>query len=77
MYNNKKLPMRILLSAAISAATLGMTAHADQYSDAADQWLTKEFGTSTLTKAQQEKEMAWFTETATRSGGGATCFCAL
>jgi len=64
MYNNKKLPMRILLSAALSAATLGMTAHADQYSDAADQWLTKEFGTSTLTKAQQEKEMAWFTETA-------------
>ena len=62
MENNKKMPKMLLLSAAISMATMSMTVSADQYSDAAGKWLNNEFGTSTLSQAEQQKEMAWFTE---------------
>ena len=64
MENNKKLPKMLLLSAAISMATMSMTVSADQYSDAAGKWLNKEFTASTLNQTEQQKEMAWFTEAA-------------
>ncbi|OMH34047.1 ABC transporter substrate-binding protein [Motiliproteus sp. MSK22-1] len=41
-----------------------MMTNADQYSDAAENWLSKEFTDSTLKSAEQRKEMAWFTEAA-------------
>lgn len=37
---------------------------ADQYSDAAEKWLTSEFTVSTLSKEEQLAEMAWFTKAA-------------
>jgi len=64
MENNNKLPKKVLLAATISMATIGMTANADQYSDAAEKWLDSEFTPSTLTEAEQLKEMEWFIETA-------------
>ncbi|MBJ6137816.1 ABC transporter substrate-binding protein [Marinobacter litoralis] len=66
MSKNKKHPGALLLSAAIAAAAMGLSlqAYADQYSDAAEKWVTNEFKRSTLTKEQQLEEMAWFTEAA-------------
>ncbi|TBR45130.1 carbohydrate ABC transporter substrate-binding protein [Marinomonas agarivorans] len=57
-------PHKLLLCAAISMATFSMQLHADQYSDAAEKWLAEEFTVSTLSKKEQEKELAWFTEVA-------------
>ncbi|WP_434360864.1 ABC transporter substrate-binding protein [Parasalinivibrio latis] len=37
---------------------------ADQYSDAAQKWIGDEFTPSTLSKEEQSKELAWFTEAA-------------
>jgi glycerol transport system substrate-binding protein len=37
---------------------------ADQYSDAAQKWVSSEFTPSTLTVAQQQDELAWFTQAA-------------
>jgi glycerol transport system substrate-binding protein len=37
---------------------------ADQYSDAAQKWVSSEFTPSTLTVAQQQEELAWFTQAA-------------
>ncbi|WP_261841723.1 ABC transporter substrate-binding protein [Aliamphritea ceti] len=63
MKKNNNWPKRLLLSAAISMATMGV-AHADQYSDAAQKWVADEFGQSTLTKEQQLEELAWFAKAA-------------
>ncbi len=41
-----------------------MTVSADKYSDAAKKWVNDEFQPSTLSQADQLKEMAWFTEAA-------------
>ncbi|MBR9870928.1 MAG: carbohydrate ABC transporter substrate-binding protein [Gammaproteobacteria bacterium] len=66
MSKNKKHPGALILSAAIAAATMGLSlqAYADQYSDAAEKWVSNEFKRSTLTKEQQLEEMAWFTNAA-------------
>ncbi|MCJ7498832.1 ABC transporter substrate-binding protein [bacterium] len=45
-------------------AGLALTVSADAYSDAAKKWVDNEFYPSTLSKADQLKEMAWFTEAA-------------
>lgn len=66
MFENKKHPKALILSAAIAAAGMGLSlqAYADQYSDAAEKWVTESFKKSTLTKEQQLEEMAWFTQAA-------------
>ncbi|MCK0105606.1 ABC transporter substrate-binding protein [Marinobacter sp. S0848L] len=66
MSKNKKHPGALILSAAIAAATMGLSlqAYADRYSDAAEKWVTNEFKRSTLTKEQQLEELAWFTNAA-------------
>ncbi|MEI8593588.1 ABC transporter substrate-binding protein [Photobacterium sp. Hal280] len=43
---------------------LSPAAFADQYSDAAKKWIDDEFAQSSLSKDDQMKEMAWFTEAA-------------
>ncbi|WP_120512650.1 ABC transporter substrate-binding protein [Photobacterium salinisoli] len=43
---------------------LSPTAFADQYSDAAKKWIDDEFAQSSLSKEDQMKELAWFTEAA-------------
>lgn len=64
MSRNKVLSKALKLSIALSA--LGVSNHslADQYSDAASKWLDSEFTVSTLSKEEQAKEMAWFTQAA-------------
>ncbi|GAC34756.1 ABC transporter substrate-binding protein [Paraglaciecola polaris] len=71
MLKNKKYPKALMLSMAVSAASLGLSlgAYADQYSDAAKKWVSEEFETSTLSQAEQLKEMAWFTEAAEQFRG--------
>ncbi|WP_166255507.1 ABC transporter substrate-binding protein [Marinobacter salicampi] len=71
MFKNNKYPKALLLSTAVGAAGLGMSlqAYADQYSDAAEKWVSEEFATSTLSKEEQLKEMAWFTEAAKQFRG--------
>lgn len=71
MFKNNKYPKALLLTTAVGAASLGMSlqAHADQYSDAAEKWVSEEFATSTLSKEEQLKEMAWFTEAAKQFRG--------
>ncbi|OEY67653.1 ABC transporter substrate-binding protein [Marinobacter sp. X15-166B] len=66
MSNNNKRPKALMLSAAIAAASLGMSlqAYADQYADAAEKWVTESFQRSTLSKEQQLEELAWFTNAA-------------
>jgi glycerol transport system substrate-binding protein len=49
---------------AVFIAGHALTASADMYSDAANKWVNEEFQPSTLSKADQLKEMAWFTEAA-------------
>lgn len=71
MFKNNKYPKALLLSTAVGAAGLGMSlqAYADQYSDAAEKWVSEEFATSTLSREEQLKEMAWFTEAAKQFRG--------
>jgi glycerol transport system substrate-binding protein len=69
MENNKKLPRALLLGVAVSMAGMGLQAKADQYSDAAEKWVNNEFTESTLSKEEQLKEMAWFTEAAKQFRG--------
>ncbi|MEX0603709.1 MAG: ABC transporter substrate-binding protein [Marinobacter sp.] len=71
MFKNNKYPKVLLLSTAVGAAGLGMSlqAYADQYSDAAEKWVSEEFATSTLSEEEQLKEMAWFTEAAKQFRG--------
>lgn len=71
MFKNNNYPKTLLLSAAIGAISMGlsMQAGADQYSDAAEKWVSDAFKKSTLTKEQQMKEMAWFTKAAEQFRG--------
>ncbi|UIP30398.1 ABC transporter substrate-binding protein [Photobacterium sp. TLY01] len=48
----------------IIALLLSPAAFADQYSDAAKKWIDDEFAQSSLSKDDQMKELAWFTEAA-------------
>lgn len=66
MLNNNKCSQSLILSAAIGAASLGFSvqALADQYSDAAEKFVNEVAKRSTLTKEEQLKELAWFTEAA-------------
>ena len=52
------------LSLACMLASISTATWADQYSDAADKWVSKEFTPSTLTVNEQQKELAWFTQAA-------------
>ncbi|MEM7360504.1 MAG: ABC transporter substrate-binding protein [Pseudomonadota bacterium] len=49
---------------AFCALVISNVSFADQYSDAAEKWLTSEFNVSTLSKEEQLAEMAWFTQAA-------------
>ncbi|MBS3804899.1 MAG: carbohydrate ABC transporter substrate-binding protein [Oleiphilaceae bacterium] len=71
MFKNNKYPRAILLSTAVGAASMGLSlqAYADQYSDMAEKWVSEEFQDSTLTKEEQLKEMAWFTQAAEQFRG--------
>lgn len=64
MKKNNKMPKVLLLSAAVSLAGMSWHAGADQYQDAAQQWLKNEFSQSTLSEQQQLEEMQWFTNAA-------------
>ena len=64
MKKNNNWPKLLVLSAAVSVATMSSYAQADQYSDAAKQWVTEEFKQSTLTEAEQLEELKWFAEAA-------------
>ena len=66
MFKNNKHPKTLILSAAIAAASMSLSlqAYADQYSDAAEKWVNESFKKSTLSKEEQLKEMAWFTQAA-------------
>lgn len=52
------------LALACLLATASSAAWADQYSDAADKWVKKEFTPSTLSVNEQQQELAWFTKAA-------------
>lgn len=67
MHNNKK--KFVLAAIPLAVALASTSAWADQYSDAAQKWVDDEFTVSTLTEAEQLKEMAWFTEAAKRFRG--------
>jgi glycerol transport system substrate-binding protein len=71
MFKNNKYPKTLLLSAAIGSVGLGLSfqASADQYSDAAKKWVDESFKNSTLTKAEQMKEMEWFIKAAEQFRG--------
>ncbi|MDD1783153.1 ABC transporter substrate-binding protein [Enterovibrio sp. ZSDZ35] len=56
---SKWTPLGCLIGTLLAPAAL-----ADQYSDAAAKWVSDEFTPSTLSKDDQLKEMAWFTEAA-------------
>jgi glycerol transport system substrate-binding protein len=66
MFKNNKHPKTLILSAAIAAASMSLSlqAYADQYSDAAEKWVSESFKKSTLSKEQQLEEMAWFAQAA-------------
>ena len=66
MFKNNKHPKTLILSVAIAAASMSLSlqAYADQYSDAAEKWVSESFKRSTLSKEEQMKEMAWFTQAA-------------
>ena len=64
MSRNKVLSKALKLSIALSVLGISNHSLADQYSDAANKWLDSEFTVSTLSKEEQAKEMAWFTQAA-------------
>ncbi|MDO6583598.1 ABC transporter substrate-binding protein [Photobacterium sp. 2_MG-2023] len=55
----KPTTLGLIISLLLSPAAL-----ADQYSDAAKKWIDDEFAQSSLSKDDQMKELAWFTEAA-------------
>ncbi|MCJ8300681.1 MAG: carbohydrate ABC transporter substrate-binding protein, partial [Pseudomonadales bacterium] len=59
---NKKSPRLLTLAAVIALTTVGMQAQADMA--AAKKWVSTEFTESTLSQAQQLKEMQWFIDAA-------------
>ncbi|GGK55383.1 ABC transporter substrate-binding protein [Amphritea balenae] len=64
MKNNNNWSKLLILSAAVSAANMSSYVQADQYSDAAKQWVSTEFVKSTLSEAEQLEELKWFAEAA-------------
>lgn len=66
MTKNNKYPQSLMLSTVIgaSAMVLSLGANADEYSDAVEKWVNKEFKRSTLTKEEQIEELKWFAEAA-------------
>ncbi|OZB02851.1 MAG: hypothetical protein B7X58_16185, partial [Marinobacter sp. 34-60-7] len=66
MFKNNNYPKTLLLSAAIGAAGMGISAQAlaDQYSEAAEKWVDEAFQRSTLTREEQLAEMEWFIQAA-------------
>ncbi len=62
-YNYKSTSL-LTLVAAVSAIGLSTQAMSDQYSDASKKWLDNEFTKSTLSRAEQERELQWFREAA-------------
>lgn len=64
MKKNNNWPKLLVLSAAVSMATMSWHVQADQYSDAAKKWVSQEFDKSTLTEAEQLDELKWFAEAA-------------
>jgi len=69
MKNKSKLSSFLALTTAVAAIGLSANAMADQYSDAAKKWLDSEFTESTLSKAEQMKEMEWFINAAKQFRG--------
>ncbi len=71
MFNNNKYPRALLLSAAVGVASMGLSLHvsADQYSEAAEKWVSEAFKNSTLSKEEQLKEMEWFIKAAEQFRG--------
>lgn len=61
---NKVLFRALNVSVVLSFFAIVNQAVADQYSDAANKWLDSEFTVSTLSKAEQAQELAWFTKAA-------------
>ena len=59
---NKKSPRLLTLAAVIALTTAGMQVQADMA--AAKQWVSSEFGASTLSQEEQLKEMQWFIDAA-------------
>ncbi len=65
MFNKNKSVFKLgRLSIAMLIAGCSSMALADQYSDAAENWIGTEFTPSTLSQKQQMDEMGWFTEAA-------------
>ncbi len=64
MRNKMKASRLLTLIAAVSAISVSANTMSDQYSDAAKKWLNTEFTKSTLSRAEQEKELQWFTNAA-------------
>ncbi len=59
---NNKSPRLATLTAVIALTTAGMQVNADM--DAAKKWVASEFSASTLSEAEQLKEMQWFIDAA-------------
>ncbi|OZG73171.1 ABC transporter substrate-binding protein [Hahella sp. CCB-MM4] len=68
MQNNKKRKSLMAFAVAVALGTSSVS-WADQYSDAAEKWVSQEFKESTLSKEEQLKEMAWFTKAAEKFRG--------
>lgn len=62
-YNCKSTCLFTLL-ATVSVMGFSASTMADQYEDASKKWLDSEFTKSTLSRAEQEKELQWFREAA-------------
>ncbi len=69
MTSKSKLSSLFALTTVVAAMGLSTNAIADQYSDAATKWLNSEFTESTLSKAEQMKEMEWFIKAAEQFRG--------
>ncbi|WP_020407141.1 ABC transporter substrate-binding protein [Hahella ganghwensis] len=68
MHNNKKRKSLLAFAVAVAVGSSSMS-WADQYSDAAEKWVSQEFKESTLSKEEQLKELAWFTKAAEKFRG--------
>ncbi|KTB68399.1 ABC transporter substrate-binding protein [Pseudomonas viridiflava ICMP 13104] len=65
MFNKKnKLQHSVTLATMIMLSGLSVSAWADQYEDAAKKWAASEFKPSTLSDAEQLKELEWFIKAA-------------
>lgn len=71
MFKNNKYPKTLLLGAAVGVASMGLSLHAsaDQYTEAAEKWVSETFKNSTLTKEEQIREMEWFAKAAEQFRG--------